>query len=144
DKVQGVHVQDVETLVVRRQRKFATTDVDDVRIMLRRGDVRLREVAVAELGEGRCTDPEVNNMALRLAKQQPHHHLLHVLEQNFIGPLDVHGALYGRRSKMQATDVAVLEYRYVAHEVTIPLAVCDEDLEGVIDIAGATPTNPGG
>jgi len=111
DEVIGVHFQQRQATVFRRQLEHAVADRDHRWVQFDRRDVRLGKLAIAELGQRRRAQAQLHDVLRRLVEQHPAHHLLRVFELDPVGLADAHGALHPFGAEVQVAHAVLLRQR---------------------------------
>jgi hypothetical protein len=93
-EIHRIHLEHAQALVLRRQLEHRFADRDHGRVQFDRGDGRLWELAIAELGQSGSTQAKLGDGAWRVDEQHPGHHLLRIFEFRPVWLADAHGALH--------------------------------------------------
>ena len=108
DKVGRIALHQHQPVVFRGQAEPLARHPRQLLADLHHRGGRVRAMAMGELGERGCPQPQLQHLGRRLQEQQPGHHVLDVGQHQLIRMLDVHGALHPGRAEVQVADAVQL------------------------------------
>lgn len=111
DEVGPAAIDDLQPCGVVRQFEVLAGDKFDLRVDLHHGDLRCRQMAIAEFGQRTTAQADLKDatrLAGRRVEQQPGHHVSRVFQFERPGTGDAHGTLHPVRAEVQAANAIFL------------------------------------
>jgi hypothetical protein len=101
NKIERIHFDDIQSVVIRRQFEHALANRDDRRVQLNGGNTCGLELTITEFSQRTGSQTKLNDVLRFRIKQHPDHHLLRVFEFDRIRFAQAHRALYPFGTEMQ-------------------------------------------